>query len=183
MISRRRFILATIGTIATPMTFIDKAFAYLENHGEPLIQLPKKSSEILYVDNDQNLQFCLGSLDVNPPPMTYGEFMFKYDSDFYFDDPDLPTEDQINEDEEVPIELLFDAWARTDSPWAKAHKLLEHLPRYQDTSETFRGDLIFYDCPFPASDYLGVHAGDLLTLSLVQEELNIRNRGIAIELI
>ena len=72
---------------------------------------------------------------------------------------------------------------QTDSPNAKAYRLLKEYDLGPDfNSPDAVGEIVFADCPFPGSDYLGVQAKDLVSLSLLQERLNQLNTGIHVQM-
>ena len=74
---------------------------------------------------------------------------------------------------------------RVASPNALAFKLLEDLdigPKLAGPGDEV-GGLEFIDGDAPGHDYLGVHADDALSISLLQHRLNELDTGIAVELI
>ena len=76
-------------------------------------------------------------------------------------------------------EMYFDR----RGPSAEAYRLLEGL----DIGWELRADgkvaggLKFFEGLMPGSDYLGVHADDDISISLLQHELNAANAGIAVK--
>ena len=69
-------------------------------------------------------------------------------------------------------------------PSAEAHYLLEGLDIGRDLRADGKvaGGLEFIDGPFPGNNYLGVHANDAISVSLLQHELNAISAGIAVKL-
>ena len=59
-ISRRQFVLGTATGLILP-SYYDKVFTYIENHGEPLIEIPKQAEiELLVVGEYGSFQCHLG---------------------------------------------------------------------------------------------------------------------------
>ena len=75
----------------------------------------------------------------------------------------------------------MDFWCRTDSPNARAYRLLEKLDLGPNlTGKDAVGEINFIDGPCPGNDYLGVEAPTQLDISLLQKRLNDLNTGIRI---
>ena len=178
--NRRQFLLTTAAGFILP-SFFDKAFTFIEQFEEPLIIKPKDVTTELFVYADGfNWQFNLGSPHEQPPEMTYREFIKRYwcdDIACWLDDWD--KEPDTNLDEVMNFWEMIDSWCRTDSPNAKAYRLLEKFdlgPNFN--SPDALGELQFIDGPCPGNDYLGIHAEDYISISLLQERLNQLNSGI-----
>ena len=72
---------------------------------------------------------------------------------------------------------------RTDSPNARAYRLLENLDLGPSlTGQDAVGELRFMDGPCPGNDYLGVEAADEATISLLQKRLNELDTGIRLSM-
>jgi hypothetical protein len=85
---------------------------------------------------------------------------------------------------EVDPWVVMDAWARWDSPNAVAYHRLDSLDLGPELAAAgAAGELRFIDGPCPGNDYLGVHAADALTLSLLQQRLNQLETGIHVAII
>ncbi len=185
-ISRRQFILGTAAGLILP-SFYDKVFTFFENHGEPLLELPKQPSRTMYAyTRGDGFEFLLDGLEIEPPiPMTRREYARRYFGgeqaymDAYEYDPNYVDFDEPEREEWVDM-----AWTRNDSPSAKAYRLLDGL----DLGSEFSGDdavgqIDFLDCPNPCSIYLGVQTEDPVSVSLLQKRLNDLNIGISVSMV
>ena len=78
---------------------------------------------------------------------------------------------------------MLDAWSYRNSPNARAYHLLNGLDLGSELrASNGAGELRFIDGACPGIDYLGVHAADELSLSLLQHRLNQLETGIHIRL-
>jgi len=187
-ISRRQFILGTAAGLILP-SYYEKVFSYFENHGEPLLEIPKQASIDLYAHTWESgeIDFNLGEVVKEPPiPMTVREFARRYyggeqgylDNFSYADDGS-----DINFDEDESEEMVMTAFLRNDSPSAKAYRLLDNLDLGPDLdSDDAVGHLEFLDAPSMCWDYLGVQPEDHVSISLLQKRLNELNTGIRISM-
>ncbi len=72
-ISRRQFVLGTAAGLILP-SYYDKELAYFENHGEPLIEIPKQAdTELFVVDEYGSFQFHLGDPWADPVPGSHAQ--------------------------------------------------------------------------------------------------------------
>lgn len=187
-ITRRQFLLTTSGAglgIILP-SFYEKALAFYQNHGEPLILPSKDSNEILYASTNSinGIELFLGNPEVEIPKYTWREFIkeFKYgDSSDYIDPEDEEGEALwIDLDAKADPAEVADYWYY---PWTAAYDYLTELDLGPDLdSPDAVGELRLLS-GFPGSDYRGIAAADYITLSLLQERLNQLNEGIRIELL
>jgi hypothetical protein len=104
-ITRRQFLLGTTAGLILP-SFYERAYSLFENHGEPLLIVPKRPEETLYACSDfaepPKLQLQLGDPGEGPPDMTIREFCLKYG------DGDPETwwrEEWLGADESEPIDI------------------------------------------------------------------------------
>jgi len=184
-ISRRQFIVGTAAGLILP-SYYDKVFSYFENHGEPLLEIPKQADlDLFAVDQGAGYGYQLNVGDpwAEPPEMTIREFAVHYygNEEFYLHFCD--DEEEVNFDKLVDPMVVVDFWARSDSPNAQAFHLLYDLDLGPDLcGGDAVGQLKFYDGPIPGSDYLGVEATDEVTISLLQKRLNDLNTGIRISM-
>jgi hypothetical protein len=180
MITRRQFLLGT-GFIVP--TFFDQALSFFENHGEPLLIAPKRPRQILYVATDCSYEFRLDTPDIDIPKMTMDEYLDEHWGGVEAYMASLGEEDRPDLNSYVDPLQVLDFWGRTDSPNARAHRLLEDL-RFSASSEETRSlsGITFFDGPSPGNDYLGVQADDLMAVSLVQHELNNQGYNTRVEL-
>jgi hypothetical protein len=164
-ISRRQFILGTAAGLILP-AYYDKVFTFFENHGEPMLEIPKQASR---------------------PPwgMTRREYAQRYfGSEQEYIEACEYDPDHIDWDEPEYPPCVDMAWSRNDSPAAKAYRLLDGI----DLGSKFNGDdavghLEFMDGPNPCSNYLGVQTEDPVSVSLLQKRLNDLNTGIRVSLV
>jgi hypothetical protein len=190
-ITRRQFLLGTAAGLILP-SFYERAYSFFENHGEPLLIVPKRPAGTLYACADfaeyPKLQLHLGDPEEGPPDMTIREYCLKYGNG----DPETWwREEWLGTDETEPIDVdmqmdewaVLDRWVRDDSSTARAYRYLESL----DLGSGFNGPnpaggLDFIDGACPGNDYLGVEALDPVSISLLQQRLNELRTGIKVEL-
>lgn len=190
-ITRRQFLLGTTAGLILP-SFYDRAYSFFENHGEPLLIVPKQPEDTLYACADfaayPKLQLNLGDPRAEPPDMTIREFCLKYGEG----DPETWwCEEWLGVDDAEPIDIdmqmdaftVWDWWGRQDSSNARAYHYLEFLDLGSDfDGPNPVGGLDFIDGPCPGNDYLGVEACDPVSVSLLQQRLNELGTGIKVEL-
>jgi hypothetical protein len=189
-LTRRQFLLGTAAGFVLP-SFYDKAFAYLENHGEPLLLSPRGASETLYAcrnDHREGFELNLGDPRIEPPEMSIREFCLEFGEG----DPERWWREYwLGEDDAGPVDMsepmdfwtVVDWWCLKNSSNARAYHYLESLdlgPRLSD--RTAIGGLDFICGAAPGVDYLGVTAIDELSLSFLQQRLNELGSGIAVKL-
>ena len=187
MITRRSFLIGA-GSALT-LTTVDKFIWHLNNNGMPLIEMPQDHNRVLYVSRGDNLRIDLGLIPDEYPTATWREFLVDKLglqnptalSDFreiYYDYGIKPR------DLDTDCECYFEYWDQNESPTALAYNLLDGLdvgPVLIGPDDK-AGGLEFIDGPAPGHDYLGVHADDDLSVSLLQHRLNELKTGIAVEL-
>jgi hypothetical protein len=178
--NRRKFLLTTAAGFILP-SFFDKAFSFVEQFGEPFIVKPNIISNELVarVDEFDGYELYVGNPDASPPPMTRRQYAERYlfgGIEAWIEEME---EQEYDLDEEMDIWDTVDAWCLADSPNARAYRLLEKLdlgPNFDSPDAV--GEVQFFDCPTIGSTYRGVKAGDLVSVSLLQERLNQLNTGI-----
>ena len=186
-ITRRNFILGTAAGLILP-SYYDKVFTFFENHGEPLIEVPKQANLDLYA-LDLGLgdyEFNLGKPPLEPPTMTIREFAHRYygSEDEYRDAWCWEEDEEVDFDAYMDPEYVLDFWARSDSPHAQAYRLLEGLDLGPDLEgDDAVGQILFIDGPHPGSDYMGAQTDDPVTISLLQKRLNELGTGIHVSLL
>ena len=190
-ITRRQFLLGTTAGLILP-SFYERAYSFFENHGEPLLIMPKRPKKTLYAcadfAGDPRLQLNLGDPEAGPPDMTIREFCLKYGNG---DPENWWREEWLGVDEAEPIDIdmqmdegaVLDRWVREDSSIARAYRFLESL----DLGSGFNGPnpvggLDFIDGACPGNDYLGVEALDPVSVSLLQLRLNELESGVEVRL-
>jgi len=186
-ITRRQFLFSipAAGAGLILPSFFDRAVEALARTGEPLLIPPDKCvTEMLAVDHgDGEYQLNIGDPWEGPPRLTQREYINRY----YDGDVEMYVADHYEEGEVVDLDaqvdewVVMDAWARSESPNAVAYHRLYGLDLGPDlAAANAAGELLFIDGPCPGNDYLGVHAADALTLSLLQQRLNQLDTGIHI---
>ena len=185
-ISRRNFILGTAAGLILP-SYYDKVFTFFENHGEPLLEIPKQASRTMYVYTwGDGFEFLLdGRENEAPVGMTRREFARRYfgGEQAYIDAYDFDPA-YVHFDEPEYQDWVDTSWARNDSPAAKAYRLLDGLDLGSDFhGEDAVGHLDFMDCPNFCSVYLGVQTEDPVSVSLVQKRLNDLDISIRIRVV
>jgi len=189
--TRRRFLIGAISGLTTIM--LDRFISHFANHGEPLIKNHRNPKHTLFISRDQEFQIGLDQhpFDYKFPNISlieflvkfYGESVPKSASDFnYFEMEYGYTERNLNG--EVPIDLWYDVASRF-GPCAMAHRYLSSLKIEAALSKNDQrfGGLNFYDGPTIGSDYLGVHAEDDVSVSLLQHRLSVLGHNVAIEMV
>lgn len=183
-ISRRNFILGTAAGLILP-AYYDKVFTFFENTGEALLEVPHNSEIELIASFDHGDEYELNWGDPwqEPPEMTVREYACRYfsgEEDYL----NWIEEDDVDFDRKMDFWDVIDTWARTDSPNARAYRLLENLDLGPNlVGKDAVGEIRFIDGDRPGSDYLGVHAPSQLDLALLQKRLNDLNTGIRISLV
>lgn len=180
-ITRRQFLLSTAGAAAGFIlpSYYSRALAFIDQFGEPMLESPKLVREELIVCTDRCNELNLGDPYCEPPSMTWREYAQKY-LDGSLDDLEEGWEITGSQvDEEAPWDVVVDSWIRTESPNAKAYRLLDSLDLGPGlTGPDAVGDLVFTDGACPGNDYLGVAADDDITISLLQQRLTDLGTGI-----
>ena len=189
MITRRTFLIGAASALT--ISAINKFKWFLDNRGSPLLEVPEEPAEILYVDLAGNFHLELGDITERGPCITWWEFfeqrggkptkLSEYRSIYERYGVKPSQFDDWCEDEEYDT-----PWYRNDSPTACAYHTLSKLnigPEFKNASGEFIGGLKFINCPTMVSDYIGVHAENEISLSLLQHRLNELNTGIALQLI
>lgn len=182
-ITRRQFLLSTAGAAAGFIlpSYYTRALAFIDQFDEPLLESPRIVREELIVCYDRDGELNLGDPYSEPPSLSWREYADKYYGGNLQELEDIWELRRSQFDEEAPWDVVADAWIRTDSPSAKAYRLLESLdlgPELMGRNAV--GGLIFTDGACPGNDYLGVSAENDITLSLLQQRLNDLGTGIRI---
>ena len=185
-ISRRQFLLSTAGASVGAIipSFYFQALEFLERFDKPLLETPASFSKDLCVldPGGERLVLNLGDPFAKPPQgLTFREYLTRYDPYAFktFEaDWDLPLADL---DLLVPDYYVEGNWEVRDGPEAHAYKLLDSLDLGNDLGgPNAAGGLEFLFGPNPGSSYVGVHAVDQVTLSLLQRRLNDLGTGIRV---
>ena len=182
-ISRRQFIVGTASGLILP-SYYDKVLTSFENTGEALIEIPKDAEiELIAIDRGGNgYELNWGDPWSEPPEMTVREFALRY---FGSEEDYLEAHgyEDVNFDKKLGFWDVVDTWMCTDSPNARAYRLLEDLDLGPDLNRADAvGEIRFIDGPCPGNDYLGVEAVDEVSISLLQKRLNDLDTGIRISM-
>jgi hypothetical protein len=189
MFTRRAFLIG-MGTALT-LPVVDRFRWFIETYDRPLIEPPPSPVETLYVYPEYDYEIFLGPIADELPEITWRQFITEVRGE-----PEPTTLSAFRDlyeswglrprDLDTPCDpdVYVDCWARTSSPNASAHDLLQRL----DLGPELRGGpgevggITFIDGCCPGNDYLGVRADDALSVSLLQQRLNELGERIAIEL-
>ena len=190
MITRRAFLIGSCASFT--LTFFDKFFTYIENHGEPLIEAPDWPEDDLFVYPNRGYKFGL-----NGDP---DELEFPYESwlEYLMDAKGIQRPTKMSHYREifrnwnvqpselaepVPLERAIAYMERT-GPGADAHDLLKDLNIGPDLgmNKGEVGGLTFYSTPTPIENYYGVAADNAISLSILQHRLNELGQDIGIVL-
>ena len=184
-ISRRQFILGTGAGLILP-SYYDKVFTFFENHGEPLLEIPKQASLDLYAVSQgpgDGYELNAGVPWAEPPPMTVREFALEQCGSEEAYQEEWCDGEEVDFDSYVDPEFAAESWGRSASPNAQAFYLLEGLDLGPDLEGANAvGEIRFIDGACPGNDYLGVRATDQVSVSLLQKRLNELDTGIRIVL-
>ena len=186
-ISRRQFILGTAAGLILP-AYYDKVFTFFENHGEPLIEIPKAFVKDLYAIDWGGgiIEFHLGEVAAESPgPMTLREYAEQYfGGEQGYLDAYCEEREEVDFDEIAYESMVETTWEQRGSPMAKAYRLLENFDLGSDfESDDAVGQLNFVDCPNMWSSYRGVQTEDPVSVSLLQKRLNDLNTGIRVSMV
>ena len=189
MLTRRGFLRGVAGTFGA--SFLQRYERFVQAEEEPLIEAPLHVTQHYYASLEGNeWLLSAGEPREAPETPTWAEYFVQaygaregHRSDFL----DLCEETGVHAeslDSKCDWELWFTYWNRKLSPHAQAFYELKSL----NIGPILRGDhaevgeISFIDGDWIANDYLGVHAADSLSLSLLQARLNQLETGIEIHL-
>tara|TARA_B110000503_G_scaffold35622_1_gene58213 strand:- start:12544 stop:13107 length:564 start_codon:yes stop_codon:yes gene_type:complete len=185
-ISRRQFLLSTAGAVGGFIlpSFYHRALEFLDQFGEPLLEAPKLIVDELIICSEREGELNLGDPWEQPPEMSWRELLTRYKPetlDNVEDDWEI-TESQLDDQADWDWVIYF--WCRSDSPNARAYRLLDSLDLGPVlTGQKAVGGLVFTDGPCPGNDYLGVAVEDEISASLLQKRLSDLNTGIKVKYI
>ena len=191
IITRRQFLIGSLYGISA--ITLDRFIAYFENHGEPFLEATPNPDHTLFISKGQDYQIGLNQDPVcfKFPKMSLIDFLVEYNQEKR---PETALELEYFEEEygyspkdlsaEVPIDLWYENASRI-SPSADAHTYLKSLEIEHsiESNDPRFGGLVFYDGPTIGSDYLGVHAEDEISISLLQRRLRGLGHQVSIKLV
>ena len=183
-ITRRQFLffIPAAGSIL-PFSFVRTATVLPQASSTTL---PDNTTKVLFAHDwgDGEWELNLGDPREQPPIMTVGEYINRYwDGDVEDYAINWGYEDgEIDLDTEMEPWVVLESWARTDSPNAKAFRLLQDIDLGHDFhGADATGKIIFTDGAHPGNDYLGASVPDMESLSLLQRHLNHLGTGIRVK--
>ena len=197
--NRRQFLVGTAAGLVLPSCY-DKARNFFANHGEPLLQLPERPSQTLYAvdlhgDRQSGFELLLNMPETEIPSMTLGEFIkhrHNGDAESYLYSSSEVDEDTIDAqiaaldlEQEMDPDKVQDYLPRSYWPEGQAYKYLHYLDLGPELEGArVGGELQFMDCTSTGNDYdyMGVHAANAVTLTLLQQRLNVLNQNVQIKL-
>jgi hypothetical protein len=188
MLTRRTFLSVSAGTLTAALLRHFEWFS--ENECRPLVEVPSRPSSHIYASRSDfgDGVLTLGkSCGAPEPPSWTGYFeeawgALKSSRSDRLDLCESYDLEPQNPNSVCDLETWPTNWGRNQNPRARAYDLLDEF----DVGSVLRGadgevgEIAFLDAPFPASDYLGVHAIDDLSISLLQHRLNELGTGIKI---
>ena len=184
---RRQFLIRTAaasGQLILP-PFFDRALAFVENHGEALIEAPPEPVKTLYAAyQEEGVYWIIDGLMPRgiPPPVSWREY-------FLLTGDDLVRGIETWELEPSQLDEPMNHWAWETywlynlSPNALAYKYLQDLdlgPEF-GKSDRAEGEIRFQDAPMMTSDCRWVEVDDLLSISLLQNRLNELGENVSLE--
>jgi hypothetical protein len=115
-ISRRQFILGTASGLILP-SYYETVLGYFENHGEPLIEVPKQfDTDLVAVEYGRGaFQLNLGDPGAEPPEMTVREYALEFCGSEEVYQSEWCDGEEVDFDALIDYEFVIDSWARTDS--------------------------------------------------------------------
>ena len=187
MLTRRTFLTGAAGTLSSAL--IQRFQWFTENEGYPLVVAPRNPTEHIYVSSEyEDLRLSLGKPVCAPEPPTWAGYFEEiwgvrqnHRSEL-LDACETWGLEPADLHEDCDIDTWLTYWGRNRSPEAAAYHLLEDLdvgPVLRGTAGEV-GEIDFVNGPWPGNDYLGAHAVDDLSVSLLQHRLNELGTGIEI---
>jgi len=186
MITRRQFLIGSATGLILP-SWLLKAEQYLRNEGEPLLETPKPTIDVLSAFEEGNGY----TLHLNYDPDIEIKFTWKEMIDRYQLTAGEPLEDwdwtlrswgyKGSPQEFVDSFTALEFWLEREGPTVKAYELLESLDIGPELKQgKYVGNLSFAHGFHPGDWTPHVIADDEITLSLLQKRLNDLNTGIKV---
>ncbi len=187
IMDRRQFLIrafSAAGQLVLPR-FFDRAFAFVENHGEPLLETPVEPVKKLYAAyQEEGVYWIIDGLMPQglPPAVTWREY-------FLLTGDKLVNGMEGRELEPSQLDDPMDHWAFETywcynlSPNALAYKYLSDLdlgPEF-GKSDRAEGEIRFQDAPTMGSDCRWAEVDNLLSLSPLQNRLNELGENVSLE--
>ena len=187
IMDRRQFLtraFSAAGQLVLPR-FFDRALAFVENHGEPLLETPVEPVKKLYAAyQEEGVYWIIDGLMPRgiPPPVSWREY-------FHLTQGRLLNQVEDWELEPNQLDDPMDQWVWETywfynlSPNALAYKYLQDLdlgPEF-GKSDRAKGEIRFQDAPMMASDCRWAEVDDFLSISLLQNRLNELGENVSLE--
>ena len=188
IMDRRQFLIrafSATGQLVLPR-FFDRAFAFVENHGEPLLETPVEPVKKLYAAyQEEGVYWIIDGLmpkKIPPPTVTWREY-FLLTGDKLVSGMENWQLEAGQLDEPMDYWAFETYWFYNLSPNALAYKYLNDLDLGPEFGKIDRaeGEIRFQDAPMIASDCRWAEVDDLLSLSLLQNRLNELGENVSLE--
>jgi len=187
IMDRRQFLIrafSAAGQLVLPR-FFDRAFAFVENHGEPLLETPVEPVKKLYAAyQEEGVYWIIDGLMPQglPPAVTWREY-FLLTGDKLVNGMEGWELEPSQLDDPMDHWAFETYWCYNLSPNALAYKYLSDLdlgPEF-GKSDRAEGEIRFQDAPTMGSDCRWAEVDDLLSLSLLQNRLNELGENVSLE--
>jgi hypothetical protein len=187
IMDRRQFLIrafSAAGQLVLPR-FFDRAFAFVENHGEPLLETPVEPVKKLYAAyQEEGVYWIIDGLMPQglPPAVTWREY-FLLTGDKLVNGMEGWELEPSQLDDPMDHWAFETYWCYNLSPNALAYKYLSDLdlgPEF-GKSDRAEGEIRFQDAPTMGSDCRWAEVDNLLSLSLLQNRLNELGENVSLE--
>ena len=183
---RRQFLIrggATAGQLLVPR-FFDRALAFVENHGEPLLETPNEAARNLLAALSEDGEYWIidGPMPTEiPPPITWREFSEGLGLEWVMEGWELKSS-QL--DQPMDKWVWEEHWCLGLSPNGRAFNYLLGLdlgPAFGEHPDA-HGEIRFIEGQFPGHDFRCVMVDDVLSVSLLQNRLNELGENTSLEM-
>jgi hypothetical protein len=187
IMDRRQFLIrafSAAGQLVLPR-FFDRAFAFVENHGEPLLETPVEPVKKLYAAyQEEGVYWIIDGLMPQglPPAVTWREY-FLLTGDKLVNGMEGWELEPSQLDDPMDHWAFETYWCYNLSPNALAYKYLSDLdlgPEF-GKSDRAEGEIRFQDAPTMGSDCRWAEVDNLLSLSPLQNRLNELGENVSLE--
>ncbi len=164
--------------------FFDRAFAFVENHGEALIESPANIAKTLQVRLDDSYVFYLGDPGELPgKPPTFRQWFTDNGEDVAqaAEEWELAP---VGLDRQICDEHWVETWSLGHSSMALGFHYLSSLdlgPQFGTGGDGAAGEIRLADCPGICSSYRAAETDDLLSISLLQNRLNELGEAVLVD--
>ncbi|MEE4184139.1 MAG: hypothetical protein V2J12_00080 [Gammaproteobacteria bacterium] len=187
---RRQFFLGMAAGFVAPSLY-EQLLSYFENHGEPLLQAPRRATQTLFASSELAASggylLTIGNPWIEPEPGV-GSTLRELANHRWKDDPegnwrlltDMEDDEPIDWDWVPDFETVHDCfWFPDGTPAMKGYEFIQSL----DLGPQLGSGAVVGEIETVAGfDFLGVKAVDDVSLSLLQNRLNELRTGYRIEL-